>query len=112
MEENGAYRGCSVSVSAAYRCCSVLARQRLDEKEEEEVKKKKKPEALTENRNQKWKGATTTGSARLFSLKYMMKAATAAANVVVSLQAGLGRLTGEERETPNVKLEHEVPPTG
>lgn len=39
MEENGAYRGCSVSLSAADRCCSVLARQRLDEKEEEEVKK-------------------------------------------------------------------------
>lgn len=53
-----------------------------------------------------------TGSARLFSLKYMMKAATTAADVVVSLQAGPGRLTGEERETQNVKLEHQVPPTG
>lgn len=38
--ENSAYRGCSVSLSAADRCCSVLARHRLDEKEEEEVKKK------------------------------------------------------------------------
>lgn len=44
MEENSAYRGCSVSLSAADRCCSVLARHRLDEKEEKEVKKKTKTE--------------------------------------------------------------------
>lgn len=48
MEENSAYRGCSVSLSAADRCCSVLARHRLDEKEEKEVKKKRKPKSKME----------------------------------------------------------------
>lgn len=49
--ENSGYRGCSVSLSAADRCCSVLARHGLDEKEEEEVGKKPSMNRKSQIRN-------------------------------------------------------------
>lgn len=91
-------------------CCSVLARQRLGEKKEGGGGRKKKRNTTrkkkTEQKNRKSE-IRRRNDARLRScfqpkmhgVPPECRAAAAAADVVVSLRAGPGRLAGEHTDT-------------
>lgn len=112
MEDGGAsvQRMLYVSVSAGDGCCSVLARQRLAEKEGEDKKRKKR-----RNKKEKRKSKMRMRNKARLQSSFLPKMHSVspeyrAADAVVVLQAGPGRLAEEQRQ--NEKLEHQVPPTG
>lgn len=109
MEDGGAsvQRMLYVCVSAVDGCCSVLARQRLGEKEGGERKdatQKEKRKSEMRKRNDARLQSFSQSKMHGVSPKYR------ASDAAVSLHAGPGRLAEEQRQ--NEKLEHQVPPTG